>query len=91
MPRFFFTSSTSSKVVRDDEGADYPDQRAAVHAARLGLRELLSIAILDGRFDTDAYVVVEDREGNILETVRVNDAVPVGLPGDVRRDPIQPC
>ncbi|WP_413629908.1 DUF6894 family protein [Novosphingobium sp. JCM 18896] len=71
MPRFFFTSSTNSKIVRDEEGADYPNQCAALHSARLGLREMLSIAILDGRFDPDAYVTVEDREGNILETVRV--------------------
>lgn len=90
MPRFFFTSSTSSKIVRDEEGADYPDQRAAVHAARLGLRELLSIAILDGHFDLAAYVLVEDREGNILETVRVKDAVPSGLPRDIRCSPSPP-
>ena len=50
MPRFYFhLRDQDHRLIRDEEGIDLPDQRAAVEEATASARELAAAAIREGR------------------------------------------
>ncbi|AMJ62771.1 hypothetical protein AXW83_22950 [Bosea sp. PAMC 26642] len=61
MPRFFFTTHDSSSVDIDDEGLDFPNERAAKNAAQRALVDIADEHLPDGE-RADFKVEVENAD-----------------------------
>jgi hypothetical protein len=74
MPRFFFHIYDDA-VVRDEEGIELADRRAAEQAAIAGARALICDQVMKGRIALGHRIEVEDQAGAQVATISFADAV----------------
>ncbi len=80
MPVFHFHIVTSATLIRDEEGAIFPDLDAARLEAVRGARALLNAELLNGELDLRPQIEVHDDAGRHLSTVRFGDVVRITSP-----------
>jgi hypothetical protein len=69
MPLYFFNVASASGTVRDEEGSDLPDLKAAREEAIKDARSLMSGAILEGRDISNRSIQIAGEDGNVLLVV----------------------
>jgi hypothetical protein len=79
MGRFYFHLRAGDELMRDEEGIDLPDLSAARREAIEAARELLAVAIKDGRSEVPEAFVIADEDGRTLDIVLLATVLPVAL------------
>ena len=74
MPRYFFDLYDDT-VARDEEGQELPDAAAARRAAIMNARHIACAEVLEGHLNLKHRIEVRDEGGNLLATVRFEDAL----------------
>ena len=75
MPLYFFNVASASGTVRDEEGSDLPDLKAAREEAIKDARSLMSGAILEGRDISNRAIQIAGEDGKVLLVVPFRMAV----------------
>jgi hypothetical protein len=76
MPTFFFHIYDDA-AVRDDEGIELADTRAAEAAMLQGVRALICEQVRKGRISLHHRIDVEDESGAPVASLRFGDAVTI--------------
>ncbi|SDC97475.1 DUF6894 family protein [Belnapia rosea] len=84
MPRFFLHVRTDEDLISDPEGSELPDLISAQNEALVGLRQLVADSIRGSRIPVVQQIEIADEVGQILATVRFQDALQ-SLEADYRR------
>lgn len=79
MPRFFLHIDDGTQRIEDEEGSDLPDLAAAREEALGAARQLWAAAILAGQDIAARRFVVTDSDGNVMDTVDMDEALPEKL------------
>lgn len=79
MPRFFLHIDDGTQRIEDEEGSELPDLEAAREEALAAARQLWAAAILAGQDIGARRFVVADGNGKVIDTVEVDDALPIRL------------
>jgi hypothetical protein len=76
MARFYFHFLDGSRLIHDEEGAEFASADQAREEALSSARELLSYAVRSGEdVGADALVVIDDR-GNEIALMPFSEALP---------------
>lgn len=79
MPRFFLHIDDGTQRIEDEEGSDLPDLAAAREEALGAARQLWAAAILAGQDIAARRFVITDGDGNVMDTVDMDGALPEKL------------
>jgi len=79
MPRFFLHIDDGTQRIEDGEGSDLPDLAAAREEALGAARQLWAAAILAGQDIAARRFVITDGDGNVMDTVDMDEALPEKL------------
>jgi len=79
MPRFFLHIDDGTQRIEDEEGSDLPDLAAAREEALGAARQLWAAAILAGQDIAARRFVITDSDGNVTDTVDMDEALPEKL------------
>lgn len=79
MPRFFLHIDDGTQRIEDEEGSDLLDLAAAREEALGAARQLWAAAILAGQDIAARRFDITDGDGNVLDTVDMNEALPENL------------
>jgi len=79
MPRFFLHIDDGTQRIEDEEGSDLPDLAAAREEALGAARQLWAAAILAGQDIAARRFVITDGDGNVMDTVDMDEALPEKL------------
>jgi hypothetical protein len=81
MPRFFFNVRDGDQTFCDPEGTELASLDAARHEALMDARWILAEGLRTGRVALDRRFEITDKAGQILATVRFQDALSQPLDG----------
>jgi hypothetical protein len=76
MPRFYFHIRTDGSLSPDDEGENFPDLAAARKNASEAVREIVAGKIRADSDDIPDAVVIANKAGKELATVKMKDVLP---------------
>jgi hypothetical protein len=76
MRRFYFHLRAGDKLLRDDEGEDFPDLSAARRAAEQSAREILAEAIRASKEQVPEAFVIADELGVQIDTFPIAAVLP---------------
>ena len=79
MPRFYLHIDDGTQRIEDEEGSELPDLGAAREEALGAARQLWAAAIVAGQDIGARRFVVADGNGNVIDTVEMDDALPMRL------------
>jgi len=79
MPRFFLHLDDGTQRIEDEEGSDLPDLAAAREEALGAARQLWAAAILAGQDIAARRFVITNGDGNVMDTVDMDEALPEKL------------
>ncbi|MGC5799891.1 DUF6894 family protein [Sphingomonas sp. NFX23] len=79
MPRFFLHIDDGTQRIEDEEGSDLPDLAAAREEALGAARQLWAAAILAGQDIAACRFVITNGDGNVMDTVDMDEALPEKL------------
>jgi len=79
MPRFFLHIDNGVQRIEDEEGGELPDNAAARDEALIAARHLWAAAIVDCRDLGEHSFLIADEEGDVIDTVSMDDALPKSL------------
>jgi len=79
MPRFFLHIDDGTQRIEDEEGSDLPDLAAAREEALGAARQLWAAAILAGQDIAARRFVITNGDGNVMDTVDMDEALPEKL------------
>lgn len=83
MPRFYFHLHYPAEAVRDEEGIELPDVKAAEREAIGAVRDIASEDLRgDGQFEL-LGIRITDGEGNLVSVVLSRDALAKAISGNV--------
>lgn len=75
MARYFFNVVKASGVVKDIEGFDVPSLEHARQEAIMDARQLMSMAILEGRDVSNQRIEIVDEAGKVLHVLPFREAI----------------
>jgi hypothetical protein len=76
MTRYYFHQRRQDGArIMDEDGAEFSDLDAALAEALTSARELMSETVLHGFIELNRAFEISDREGHVLLTVPLSDAV----------------
>ena len=76
MPRFFLHIDDGTQRIEDEEGSDLLDLAAAREEALGAARQLWAAAILAGQDIAARRFVITDGDGNVMDSVDMEEALP---------------
>lgn len=79
MPHFFLHIEDGTQRIEDEEGSDLLDLAAAREEALGAARQLWAAAILAGQDIAARRFVITDGDGNVMDTVDMDEALPEKL------------
>ena len=79
MPRFFLHIDDGTQRIEDEEGSDLPNLAAAREEALGAARQLWAAAILAGQDIAARRFVITNGDGNVMDTVDMDEALPEKL------------
>lgn len=79
MSRFFLHIDDGTQRIEDEEGSELPDPAAARDEALTAARKLWGQAILKQEDIGACQFLIADSDGNIVDTVELDEALPLGL------------
>jgi hypothetical protein len=75
--RYFLHLHELGRIIADDEGCDLSDLPAAIRAATLAARGVMSAEVADGRLCLDCCIVIEDSGRSEVGRVPFRDVLAV--------------